>query len=184
MKIQTEHGEINYTPVHERIKLLKEGRVDYATETSYTYIREERRFIVLAILKVFKPSGERHYTGHASEVIGEGGEANEFSALENAETSAVGRALAFAGYGIDAGIASAEEVRRVIEHTATPEQIVEKLSAHLKSLTTKESVDKTATEFRSKYPKIYAQTQTQKMFKKRIGELAMGTTLVTKEEPK
>ena len=34
-------------------------------------------------------------------------------ALEVAETSAVGRALGFAGIGIDTGIASADEIRKV-----------------------------------------------------------------------
>jgi hypothetical protein len=53
--------------------------------------------------------GDRKFTGHASEVFGST-EINETSALENAETSAVGRALAFAGYGITGSVASADEV--------------------------------------------------------------------------
>ena len=36
---------------------------------------------------------------------------NRFSALENAETSAVGRCLGFLGLGIDTSIASAEEIQ-------------------------------------------------------------------------
>ncbi len=49
------------------------------------------------------------FTGHAEEVIGSS-MINKTSALENAETSAVGRALAFAGFQTDASIASADEV--------------------------------------------------------------------------
>lgn len=56
---------------------------------------------------------------------------NKTSYIENCETSAVGRALGMAGFGIDAGVASAHEVRnaqaqqRRIEQDApaTPEQI-------------------------------------------------------------
>tara|TARA_Y100000593_G_scaffold13994_3_gene26175 strand:+ start:6669 stop:7247 length:579 start_codon:yes stop_codon:yes gene_type:complete len=49
------------------------------------------------------------YTGHAMEEIGSS-QINNNSALENCETSAVGRALGFAGFGLDTSIASAEEV--------------------------------------------------------------------------
>lgn len=56
---------------------------------------------------------------------------NKTSYIENCETSAVGRALGMAGFGIDAGVASAHEVRNAqaqqkrIEQDApaTPEQI-------------------------------------------------------------
>ena len=40
---------------------------------------------------------------------------NKTSFIENCETSAVGRALGFAGFGSDASIASAEEVTNAIE---------------------------------------------------------------------
>ena len=45
---------------------------------------------------------------------------NKTSALENAETSAVGRALAFAGFSTDASIASADEVANAIINQGTP----------------------------------------------------------------
>jgi len=52
---------------------------------------------------------EVYYTGYAAERDNTGF-VNKTSALENGETSAVGRALAFAGYGVDHSIASREEV--------------------------------------------------------------------------
>ena len=52
-------------------------------------------------------------TGHAFEFRG-GGMVNKTSYVENCETSAVGRALAFIGIGADESIASAEEVMSAI----------------------------------------------------------------------
>ena len=51
------------------------------------------------------------YTGHAQEVIGDG-YINKTSALENAETSAVGRACAMAGIGVIDSIASVDEINK------------------------------------------------------------------------
>tara|TARA_R100000995_G_scaffold73158_1_gene41946 strand:- start:645 stop:1169 length:525 start_codon:yes stop_codon:yes gene_type:complete len=52
-------------------------------------------------------------TGWAEEVRGSSN-INKTSALENCESSALGRALAFMGFGIDGSIASAEEVQNAI----------------------------------------------------------------------
>lgn len=43
---------------------------------------------------------------------------NKTSYLENCETSAIGRALGFAGFGLDVAIASAEEVTNAVEQQA------------------------------------------------------------------
>ena len=58
-------------------------------------------------------------TGYAEEVRGSSN-INKTSALENAETSAVGRALAFAGYHSSTSIASADEVSVAIARQKEP----------------------------------------------------------------
>lgn len=52
---------------------------------------------------------ERYFTGH-SQADKSNGEINKYSALENAETSAIGRALGFMGIGIVNGLASLDEI--------------------------------------------------------------------------
>lgn len=52
-------------------------------------------------------------TGYASEV--KKGTVNSISMLENCETSAIGRALGFCGFGIDNGIASGQDMQKVEE---------------------------------------------------------------------
>lgn len=47
---------------------------------------------------------------------------NKTSYIENCETSAVGRALGFAGFGIDTSIASAEEVENAINQQEAPKE--------------------------------------------------------------
>lgn len=65
---------------------------------------------------------------------------NKTSYIENCETSAVGRALGMAGFGIDTSVASAEEVQNAIanqeEKKATKEQIEK-----LKELLTEEKIE-------------------------------------------
>lgn len=56
------------------------------------------------------------FTGHAQERIGDGF-INKTSALENAETSAVGRALAMLGIGVIDSVASVDEVVKAKNNT-------------------------------------------------------------------
>lgn len=53
----------------------------------------------------------RTFTGHSQATIGDG-YINKTSALENAETSAVGRALAMMGIGVIESIASVDEIHK------------------------------------------------------------------------
>lgn len=71
---------------------------------------------------------EWFYIGHAAERDNTGF-VNKTSALENCETSAVGRALAFAGFGGDFAIASKEEVENAKAKQKAINPTVSSLSA-------------------------------------------------------
>ncbi len=66
-----------------------------------------------------RPLPTKRFTGHSQAVVGEG-MVNKTAALENAETSAVGRALGFMGIGVIESIASADEMVK-----AKPKSVVE-----------------------------------------------------------
>jgi hypothetical protein len=104
----------DYVTVSERLKHLAEN-YQYAINTDYKYFEERKMWVVKASLLIHKNGGVFEYTGLAQEIESNNyKEVNHTSALENAETSAVGRACAMAGIGIDGGIASAEEVNKAI----------------------------------------------------------------------
>ena len=72
-------------------------------------------------------------TGHAFEFQGSG-MVNKTSYVENAETSAIGRALGILGIGITESIASAEEVQAAIEHQERNEEPLDELTRAQKQL--------------------------------------------------
>lgn len=110
----------DYVPVHERIKWLNEN-YEYNIETDYQYFPERRMWVVKAKLTIHGAERDYVYTGHAQEIESDNyREVNHTSALENAETSAVGRACAMANIGIDGGIASADEVEKAINRVQEP----------------------------------------------------------------
>lgn len=94
-----------YIPVNERVKAFRMLCPDGTIETELVKY-DDANIITKATIKV---NGEVAATGYAKEVEGSSN-INRTSALENAETSAVGRALGFLGIGIDTSIASYEEV--------------------------------------------------------------------------
>lgn len=78
------------------------------------------RWIVKAFVWRSAESIEPDGTGYAFEVDGSGGMANKTSALENGETSSIGRALANIGYSGDKR-ASREEMGKAAAPTVAPE---------------------------------------------------------------
>ena len=99
-----------YSPVHQRINAFRsvfpEGMIlsELISATDGIYVFKAT---------VMTPEGITLGIGHASEKEGSSF-INQTSALENAETSAVGRALGMAGFGIDGGLASAEEMQNAL----------------------------------------------------------------------
>lgn len=120
MKPVTIKGK-QYIPVSERIKFLADN-FQYSIQSSYEYYPERKMWVVKATLRIQKGEESFTYTGLAQEIESANyKEVNFTSALENAETSAVGRACAMAGIGIDGGIASADEVNKAIQRAEVDE---------------------------------------------------------------
>ena len=103
-----------YIPVNERLKYLAANFI-YSINTDYQYFQEQKMWVVKATLCITNGNQLTTFTGLAQEIESSNyKDVNHTSALENAETSAVGRACAMAGIGIDTGIASADEVSKAI----------------------------------------------------------------------
>lgn len=66
---------------------------------------------MVVVKATVKPNDKQTFTGYSQATWGEGF-INKTSALENAETSAVGRALAFMGIGVIDSIASIDEINK------------------------------------------------------------------------
>jgi hypothetical protein len=104
----------NYVPVAERLTACIVG--DRGTDHHPLFIVKEQRGCE-APSGVVSTELVEVAAGHAEEVRGQGN-VNRTIALENAETSAWGRALAALGYDVKGGIASQEEMKRAQSHSS------------------------------------------------------------------
>ncbi len=113
----------NYETVESRLEKWHEKYPDNRIETELIEAND-KRFIVFA--KIFKTEADQKpcATGLAFEIITEKG-VNSTSALENCETSAIGRALANAGFAAKGKRASREEMAKV--NNAAPNTYEKKL---------------------------------------------------------
>lgn len=99
----------DYAPVNERVRAF---RSIYPNGGITTQIISQTETDVVIKATVYDERGEVIATGHASENKNASNINRNGAMLENAETSAVGRALGFLGIGTKNGIATAEEVTR------------------------------------------------------------------------
>lgn len=103
----------SYTEVNQRIKAF---RMVYPNGFILTSIKShENGMIVFTASVGFYENGEAFTIGTGTAYEKEGStQINRTSYIENCETSAVGRALGMAGFGIDTSVASKEEVEQAI----------------------------------------------------------------------
>ena len=108
-KIQI-HGK-DYVMVKDRIIFFNEScpNGSITTESKVT----DNSFIFKAVVIPDVENPNRKFTGHAEEIIGSS-QINKTSALENCETSAIGRALGCMGIGVEESFASADEVNNAV----------------------------------------------------------------------
>ena len=111
----------DYVQVADRIKYFNDEYPAGAIITEILSSLDSDTFVVKA--SVYPQESDRRFTGHSQAKIGQG-MVNTTAALENAETSAVGRALAMMGIGVIEGVASVDEI-----HKATGETDITNLGA-------------------------------------------------------
>lgn len=103
----------NYITVNQRVLAFRELYPNGRITTEIVKLAPDSNGAGnTVIVKAFIYDGEALIaTGHAFENPGKNTNINKFSALENCETSAVGRALGFLGIGATDSIASLEEIQ-------------------------------------------------------------------------
>lgn len=102
-------GAKGYAQVNERIKAFRKVYPTGKIATSVEQITEE---YVRTFTTIEDGYGNIIATGSASETNKGNNKVNLTSMLENCETSSVGRALGFAGFGVDSSVSSAEDMER------------------------------------------------------------------------
>jgi hypothetical protein len=99
-----------YVLVSDRVLYFNEKYPDGSITTEMVNKPEDEMVIIKATIKPSEGQN-RTFTGYSQATWGEG-YINKTSALENAETSSVGRALAFMGIGVIESIASIDEINK------------------------------------------------------------------------
>lgn len=123
-----------YVLVSDRISYFNNEYLNGRIITKLISKPEDDRVVIKAIVTPDVENKDRYFTGYSQALWGDG-YINKTSAIENCETSAVGRALGIMGIGIVDGIASVDEINKAQTQAKAqmqPRQVSE-LSALLES---------------------------------------------------
>ena len=109
----------SYETVEARLARFWAAHIDGRVLTDLIY-QDERRFIIKAFVFFDRADAQPVATGYAEEIVG-ASPVNKVSALENCETSAIGRALANCGFQSEAGKRpSRQEMDKVQRYESEP----------------------------------------------------------------
>lgn len=136
-----------YAEVNQRIKAY---RMVYPNGTIRTKLAKLENGICVFMAEVTNNDGDVIATGTAYEKENSTF-INKTSYIENCETSAVGRALGMAGFGIDTSVASAEEVQNAIENQKEDKKIIfatEKQKELIRNMFTTDEIKNILTELK------------------------------------
>ncbi len=149
----------DYAEVNQRIKAF---RMVYPTGTIQTKLTSNENGV--CVFRAYIYDGDRllatgtAYEKENSTFI------NKTSYIENCETSAIGRALGIAGFGIDTSVASAEEVQNAMANQKKEQDEILDLMQELNNL-----LDETNTD-RDKFYKHYKVTTNGEMTLEQLRE--------------
>lgn len=173
----------DYAEVNQRIKAFRmvypQGTIEteILQQDNIRFLDEETNVVVIKAT-VKTEDGHILATGTAYEKENSTF-INKTSYIENCETSAIGRALGIAGFGIDVSVASAEEVQNAIQN----QEITQEEADNYK-LTFGKFKDKTLKEVQKEKPDyidwLLGNTKDERMIK--LIELATGQTIPSEEE--
>ena len=113
----------DYVLVSDRVLFFNEEYPNGSIQTIKLDNSDRVEIKAVVIPDVANP--QRVFTGHSQAVWGDG-YINKSSALENAETSAVGRALALMGIGVIDSIASVDEINKAKSQELKVDTSIEK----------------------------------------------------------
>lgn len=138
----------DYVLVSDRVLYFNETYPNGAIITERVESDNPQMEVIKAVVIPDVKTPERRFTGYSQAIRGDW-YINKTSALENAETSAVGRALAFMGIGVIESIASVDEIKKTTTNIYTKKEIkpkmdteaFEKAKKHLKDLDLVQWVD-------------------------------------------
>jgi len=132
-----------YQTVALRVQKFREQHPDWSIITALIS-RDADTVVMLA--SVMNDQGRIIATGHAEE-FRSASQINSTSALENCETSAIGRALAAAGFG-GTEFASANEVQNAI-HQQSPKKV--QINSYVKKIEESANLEELKTNFKEAF---------------------------------
>lgn len=130
-RIQELNKNLNYTiikgkkyiQVNQRVLAFRELYPDGRITTEIVKLSPDGQGAAVIVKASVYDGDAIIATGHAFENTNKNKNINTFSALENCETSAVGRALGFLGIGSTDSIASLEEIQDAPDTPETPQPV-------------------------------------------------------------
>ena len=167
----------DYAEVNQRIKAF---RMVYPQGTIQTEMISNENGVCVFKASAYDDNGSLLSTGHAYEKENSSF-INKTSFIENCETSAIGRCLGMAGFGIDVSVASAEEVQNAINNQEVTQEEVDNYK-----FTFGKHKDKTLKEVYQEAPDyiewMINNTKDERMLK--LIELATGIEIPSEDESK
>lgn len=150
-----------YAQVNERIKAFRMVYPTGAIETEM--LSNENGVCIFRALVGYRDGNELYKLGTGTAYEKENSTfINKTSYIENCETSAVGRALGMAGFGIDTSICSAEEVQNAIANQGTSDSLAKMMQLVIETDTDIEELNK---YFKVKSNKEMTESQLQEAIK-------------------